>query len=135
MPPGGFRVALINAVDLNAAFEAQVMSCFLVRLRIADGQGNRELIAGLNRDPQFGMTVMLGVGGILAEAMADVVFRLVPLERWTPWTWSTSSGRRRSSGRSGASRRSTGTLLADVLVGLSGAAEADAPTCRPTSTR
>jgi acetyl-CoA synthetase (ADP-forming) len=27
------------------------------------------------------MTVMLGVGGILAEAVADVAFRLVPIER------------------------------------------------------
>ncbi len=44
-------------------------------------RGNRELIAGLVRDPQFGMAVMLGVGGILAEAVADVVFRLVPLSR------------------------------------------------------
>lgn len=44
-------------------------------------KGNRELIAGLVRDPQFGMCVMLGVGGILAEAVADVVFRLVPLTR------------------------------------------------------
>ena len=35
-------------------------------------RGNRELIAGLSDDPQFGMTVMLGVGGILAEALADV---------------------------------------------------------------
>jgi acyl-CoA synthetase (NDP forming) len=26
-------------------------------------QGNRELIAGIVRDPQFGATVMLGVGG------------------------------------------------------------------------
>jgi len=43
--------------------------------------GNRELIAGLHRDPQFGMTVMLGVGGILAEAVQDVSFRLVPIER------------------------------------------------------
>jgi acetyl-CoA synthetase (ADP-forming) len=43
--------------------------------------GNRELIAGLHRDPQFGMTVMLGVGGILAEAVKDVTFRLVPIER------------------------------------------------------
>ena len=42
-------------------------------------RGNRELIAGLQRDPQFGMTVMLGVGGILAEAVADVSFRLVPI--------------------------------------------------------
>ena len=41
--------------------------------------GSRELIAGLVRDPQFGMTVMLGVGGVLAEAVADVVFRPVPL--------------------------------------------------------
>lgn len=43
-------------------------------------RGNRELIAGLSRDPQFGPVVMLGVGGVLAEALGDVVFRLVPLE-------------------------------------------------------
>ena len=43
--------------------------------------GHRELIAGLHRDPQFGMTVMLGVGGVLAEAIADVTFRLAPIER------------------------------------------------------
>lgn len=43
--------------------------------------GNRELIAGLHHDEQFGMTVMLGAGGILAEAVKDVTFRLVPIER------------------------------------------------------
>ena len=42
-------------------------------------KGNRELIAGLHHDTQFGPTVMLGIGGILAEAIADVAFRLVPL--------------------------------------------------------
>ncbi len=41
--------------------------------------GRRELIAGLATDPQFGMTVMLGIGGIFAEAIADVVFRLAPI--------------------------------------------------------
>lgn len=41
--------------------------------------GNRELIAGLNDDSQFGMTVMVGVGGILAEAIRDVSFRLAPI--------------------------------------------------------
>jgi acetyl-CoA synthetase (ADP-forming) len=43
-------------------------------------RATRELIAGLHHDPQFGMTVMLGVGGVLAEAVADVTFRLVPIE-------------------------------------------------------
>ncbi|HEY4267141.1 MAG TPA: acetate--CoA ligase family protein, partial [Galbitalea sp.] len=43
--------------------------------------GNRELIAGLLRDAQFGATVMLGIGGVLAEAIADVVFRPAPLSR------------------------------------------------------
>jgi acetyl-CoA synthetase (ADP-forming) len=41
--------------------------------------GHRELIAGLVRDPQFGMNVMVGVGGILAEAVGDVVFCPVPV--------------------------------------------------------
>lgn len=41
--------------------------------------GNRELIAGLATDPQFGPTVMIGIGGVLAEAVGDVAFRLVPL--------------------------------------------------------
>jgi acetyl-CoA synthetase (ADP-forming) len=42
-------------------------------------RGNRELIAGVVRDALFGPVVMLGVGGIIAEALADVAFRLVPL--------------------------------------------------------
>jgi len=42
-------------------------------------RGSREFIAGLVRDPQFGACVMFGVGGVLAEAIGDVAFRLVPL--------------------------------------------------------
>jgi hypothetical protein len=41
--------------------------------------GHRELNAGLVHDRQFGPNVMLGVGGVLAEAIADVVFRPVPI--------------------------------------------------------
>jgi acetyl-CoA synthetase (ADP-forming) len=46
-------------------------------------RGHRELIAGLLRDSQFGPTVMLGVGGVLAEALGDVVFRPAPLDTMT----------------------------------------------------
>ena len=41
--------------------------------------GARELIAGVHTDPQFGRCVMLGIGGVLTEALADVAFRLVPI--------------------------------------------------------
>lgn len=43
--------------------------------------GSRELIAGVLRDLQFGPCVMIGIGGVLAEALADVAFRLVPVQR------------------------------------------------------
>jgi acetyl-CoA synthetase (ADP-forming) len=44
-------------------------------------RGHRELIAGVSRDGQFGMTVMVGIGGVLAEALGDVAIRLAPLDR------------------------------------------------------
>ena len=42
-------------------------------------KADRELIAGIHRDPQFGPTVMVDIGGVLTEALADVAFRLVPI--------------------------------------------------------
>jgi succinyl-CoA synthetase beta subunit len=42
--------------------------------------GGRELMAGLSRDPQFGVCVMLGVGGVMAEVIADTVFRVAPFD-------------------------------------------------------
>jgi len=49
-------------------------------------RGRRELVAGMVRDPVLGPCVMLGLGGILAEGLGDVVFASAPL--------TTSEGRR-----------------------------------------
>jgi acetate---CoA ligase (ADP-forming) subunit beta len=43
-------------------------------------RGIRELITGIHSDPQFGPVVMVGIGGVWAEAVADVAVRLAPLE-------------------------------------------------------
>jgi acetyltransferase len=38
-----------------------------------------ELIAGIQRDPQFGPVVIVGLGGILAEVLDDISLRLAPV--------------------------------------------------------
>lgn len=43
--------------------------------------GKRELVIGLIRDLQFGPCVMFGLGGVFAEVLNDVVFRIAPLNK------------------------------------------------------
>lgn len=88
-------------------------------------KGNRELIAGLNDDPQFGMTVMLGVGGILAEAVADVSIRLVPIDRVDAEEMIDDLATQRLLGPFRGEPAVDREALVDVLVGLSAAAMAE----------
>ncbi len=43
--------------------------------------GSRELIVGMVNDPVFGKTAMLGIGGIFAEVIQDVVFAPLPIDQ------------------------------------------------------
>ena len=40
-----------------------------------------EIIVGLVQDPTFGLSIMVGIGGIYTELYRDVTFRVVPIER------------------------------------------------------
>ncbi len=44
-------------------------------------KGQRELVVGLTRDPQFGPCVMFGLGGIFTEVLEDTSFRVVPIDK------------------------------------------------------
>lgn len=88
-------------------------------------KGNRELIAGLHHDAQFGMTVMLGVGGILAEAVADVCFRLVPISRTDAAEMVDDLHMQSLLGEFRGEQAVDREALIDVLLGLSSAAESD----------
>ena len=56
--------------------EDVVVEEFLIQQMV---RGNRELMAGLKRDSQFGPCVMFGLGCVLAEVLDDVTIRVAPL--------------------------------------------------------
>jgi succinyl-CoA synthetase beta subunit len=43
--------------------------------------GNRELVLGMVRDPQFNVAIMLGLGGVMTEIFEDITFRAAPFSQ------------------------------------------------------
>ncbi len=77
----GLRDAAAVAAAAHALLGAAVPEDGDVSLLVGEMvPGSRELIAGFVRDEEFGPCVMLGIGGVLAEAVGDVAFRLAPLD-------------------------------------------------------
>ncbi len=84
---GGVRVGLSDADAVRAA-AAELLGIAppagaTVRglLVAAMAEPGIELIVGVRRDPQFGPAVLVGLGGVLAEALDDVAIRIAPVPR------------------------------------------------------
>ncbi len=87
---GGVLLDRQGPAAIRAAF-AQLQQNLLARHKRARFDGalvmpmapkGVELIAGAKRDPSFGPVVLLGWGGVAAEAMEKVSLRLAPLTKW-----------------------------------------------------
>lgn len=78
---GGVALSLGSA-DAVAAATARMAALgdrVLVERMVDDAIA--ELIVGIVRDPQFGMALLLGAGGVLAELVSDTVTLLLPATR------------------------------------------------------
>ncbi|MFH1624410.1 MAG: acetate--CoA ligase family protein [Pseudomonadota bacterium] len=72
------ETAVADAYDRITNHKGISIDSILVQEMI---KGERELVVGLTRDPQFGPCVMFGLGGIFTEILNDVSFRIAPLEK------------------------------------------------------
>jgi len=68
--------AVENAVQEIVTEAREDLEGFLIQPHL---KGQREFVAGLFQDNQFGPVIMFGIGGVFTEAFADVSFRLAPL--------------------------------------------------------
>ncbi len=84
---GVIKIGIADDVDLRRAYreilsnvdrylpEAELWG-ITVQEMVQDA---REVILGMNDDPQFGPVIMFGLGGVYVEVLKDVSFRLAPL--------------------------------------------------------
>jgi len=85
---GGVRLSLQDAAQVRSAFDEIIASArrYDPQARIEGAlvcpmeSGVAELIVGATRDPVFGMTLTVGLGGVLTELYQDVSHRLLPVD-------------------------------------------------------
>jgi acyl-CoA synthetase (NDP forming) len=86
---GGVALNVTGDGDVGAAYErvlagakrhapAARIDGVLVQAMASAG---REVIVGVTRDPTWGLMLMVGLGGVLVEALGDVALAPVPLDR------------------------------------------------------
>jgi len=86
---GGVKLGISDASEVRDAFDllvyratrympdAEIWGCLVQEMV----RGGKEVIVGMNCDPQFGPLMMFGLGGIYVEALKDVTFRIAPFSR------------------------------------------------------
>ena len=84
---GGVKVGLRTPGEIEEAIRTMMLRPEIARARV-DGflleemaPAGQEVVIGGLRDPQFGPLVMVGLGGVFVEVMADVSFRICPITR------------------------------------------------------
>jgi acyl-CoA synthetase (NDP forming) len=83
---GGVRLGLADAAAAADAFAAVAAAVSRVPGAVFEGalvaemvEGGGEIIVGTKLDPQFGPVVLVGLGGVLVEAIGDVHLALAPV--------------------------------------------------------
>jgi acetyl-CoA synthetase len=78
---GGVVLSLRSAQEVEqAAARLSALGDRVLVERMIDG-AVAELIVGVFRDPGFGLAMVVGAGGVLAEVMSDTVTLLLPASR------------------------------------------------------
>lgn len=84
---GGVKVGLKTPTDVETAYttiienakkydpKAKLLGVLIMEMA---PQGT-EVIIGAIKDPQFGATIMFGLGGIFVEVLKDVTFKIAPI--------------------------------------------------------
>jgi len=86
---GGVKINLNTPQEVEAAYktiienakkykaDAQIVGVIVQEM----APSGTEVIIGAVKDPQFGPTIMFGLGGIFVELLKDVNFRVVPIDK------------------------------------------------------
>lgn len=78
---GGIKLNITNLKDAEKAFSELSKIKSFESILIQEMIYGEELIIGLNKTPEFGLTLMVGKGGSKVEQEKDVSFRIIPLNK------------------------------------------------------
>lgn len=70
----GYKQIIRNAKEYKP--DAEIEGALVQRM----APNGLEIIIGATRDPQFGPTLMFGLGGVFTEILKDVAFRIAPAD-------------------------------------------------------